>query len=105
MNPAQREKPKVSELSTPSSSGANSQAAELHEEGNHGFIYREQRSFGSSGESQDKRFKMTERTYPEMAFDDIELSHCFNYGNWRKMKSKQTKSTTVWKCIDCGFKL
>ena len=47
---------------------------------------------------------MTERQYPETK-EDIELSLCFNYGNWRKMKSRQTKQTTIWKCIDCGMKL
>ena len=73
-------------------------------EGNHCFVHREVRSSGSSGESQDKNYQMTERQYPETK-EDIELSLCFNYGNWRKMKSRQTKQTTIWKCIDCGMKL
>ena len=103
MNPQVREKPKAP---VENASEVTQQASETEcfEEGNHGFVFlREQRSSGSSGESQDKRYQQKERTYPEMA--DLELSHCFNYGNWRRMKSKQTKSTTLWKCIDCGFKL
>ena len=73
------------------------------EEGNHCMTKREHRP--SSGESCDRRYISTERSYPEC--DDIELSHCFNYGNWKYMKSKSNKSlrgnsVTVWKCGDCG---
>ena len=56
--------------------------------------------------------EMVKRKYAESKSETegLELSHAFNYGNWRKMKSLCTKSAkgntvTVWKCGDCGVKL
>ena len=76
-----------------------------YEEGNHCFAEvkrRQQSSSGSSGESGENQvFESCERIYPEVA--GVEFAHCFNYGNWRILKSQSTKSqkgnsVTVWKC-------
>lgn len=88
---------------------SSSDKVDRFDEGTHCLSYREATKAGCSGESSDKRVTAVERVYPEMGAD-IELAHCFNYGNWRLMKSKSTKSIrgtsiTVWKCADCGAKL
>ena len=89
----------------PSKPVKKQEVQQRYDEGNHCFIVKQS---GGSGESGEKRYNLSERTYPEVA--GIEMGHCFNYGNWRYLKSRSTKtvkgnSVTVWKCIDCGHKL
>ena len=91
---------------------------ERYEEGNHCYVIK------SGGISSTMKMQlmadrdgvqkgeMVKRKYPESAAETggLELSHCFNYGNWRRMKSMCTRSARgntvdVWKCMDCGVKL
>ena len=83
---------------------------EVFSEGNHCFIKKNPSSVCSSGSGEsggDSQIKLVERKYPEV--QALELSHCFNYGNWRVMKSLTTRTSrsavTVWKCADCGVRM